>query len=213
MIRSRLRCLIAGLLLAILCSFAASAQNPAPDASAATTQPDYQFLTVLVNCPDVKCLDAHRQQVGDRKLSKIVYFEKWFLLEPSRAAAEGLLRNLPDSELEEQQMMTLPDPHDGTTKSGNAAGGLAEIYQNWPHSVAEAVMVFPQYLPVYIRYGLLARDDIHSDYTGNEERVCHHDPQAFQDAFYRLDRKTADQIRKHVFNPEKCRAIFQSESD
>ena len=200
--------LAAGLLLGTFFSSAAIAQKPAEP----TVQPDYKLLTAVSLCRDVECLNGYRQQVGVSKLARIVYYERWLLLEPSsRAAAEGLLRNLPESESEQRQMMSLPDWHDDATKSKEDLAGLAEIYETWPRSIADAVIVFPQYLPVYIRYGMLAPNDIHSDYTGNEERVCRRDPARFQEAFDRLDGKTQSFLRKRVFNPEKCRAIFVSE--
>ena len=186
---------------------------PAQEIPAASGEPDYKLLASLVKCGDVPCLDGYKQQIGDRKIAKIVFFEKWMLLQPSKAAAEGLLRNIPDSQVEQQQMMSLADLPAGAAKSKEEAAKLAEIYQNWPISIADAAIAFPQFLPVYIRYGVLAVNDIHSDYTGNEERVCHKNPAEFVAAFERLDRKTEAMLRKRVFNPEKCRAIFVSEGD
>ena len=214
MILERLRPLTAGLVLAIAFGGGASAQDAsAPKEATPNAGPDYALLTAMGTCADMKCLNAYRDQVGDRKLAKIVFYEKWFLLEPSKAPAEGLLRNLPASQAEQLQMMSLPDWHEGATKSEKDQKALAEIYRSWPASVAEAAMVFPQFLSVYIRYGLLAPNDVHSDFTGNEERVCRKDPREFQDAFERLDHKTQMQLRKTVFDPDKCRAIFVSESE
>jgi hypothetical protein len=185
----------------------------AQKASVPNPPPDYKLLTAMSLCGDVECLNAYRQQAGSTKLGRIVYYEKWILLEPSKTAAEGLLHNIPVSEAEQSQMMTLPDWHQDATKSTKDMESLAQIYEHWPHSLANAVMMFPQYLPAYIRYGLLAPNDVHSDYTGNEERVCRNDPAQFQAAFERLDGKTQAHLRKHVFNPEKCRAIFITEAD
>ena len=207
--RTTLRILAAALVLIAVRCVAQAAQDSAPAAPAT----DYKLLTAMANCPDITCLNTYRERVGNHKLAKIVYYEKWVLLEHAKAAAEGLLRNLPQTDAEESELMTMRDWRDDSTKSEEAAAALAQIYENWPQSIADGVLVFPQFLPVYIRYGLLARHDIHSDYTGNEERVCHADPSAFQAAFDRLDRKSQSELRKFVFNPEKCRAIFVSEGD
>ncbi|HLV88497.1 MAG TPA: hypothetical protein VKV39_16045 [Candidatus Sulfotelmatobacter sp.] len=193
----------------LLCAALCLAQT-APDTSS-PAPPDYKLLLAMAACSDMPCLDSHRLQVGNNKLAKIVYYEKWILLEHSKAAAEGLLRNLPQTDLEQSQFMTLRDWHPDANKPKDS--GLAEIYESWPRSLGDAVLAFPQFLPLYIRYGLLARQDSHSDYTGNEERVCHEDASRFQDAFYRLDRKSQTELRKFVFNPDKCRAIFVSEGD
>jgi len=205
------RLLSLALLLGTFCGLMALAQEtPAPSQA---PQADYKLLAAIAHCGDMKCLREFREQVGNSKLARTVYYEKWMLLEPSRAAGEGLLHNMPESETEQMQMMTLADWRDNAAKSTNRNADLAEIHENWPRSLADAAIAFPQYLPVYIRYGMLAPNDVHSDYTGNEERVCRSDPERFQFAFARLDRKTQEHLRKFVFNPEKCRAIFISEAD
>lgn len=201
---------LAGLLLVTFFSTAALAQKPAEQPIA---QPDYKLLTTISLCRDVPCLNAYREQVGVSKLARIVFYEKWILLEPSRTAAEGLLRNLPESESEQSLMMALREWHDNPANSKEDLSGLAEIYESWPRSIADAVIVFPQYLPAYIRFGTLAPNDVHSDYTGNEERVCRKDPARFRAAFEMLNGKTQAHLRKHVFDPEKCRAIFVSDSE
>jgi len=198
---------LAGLLLGTFFCTTALAQKPADQPIA---QPDYKLLAAISRCPDVPCLNAYREQVGVSKLARIVFYEKWILLEPSKIAAEGLLRNLPESEAEQSQMMALRDWHDTVTNSKEDSAPLAAIYESWPRSIADAVIVFPQYLPAYLRFGLLAPNDIHSDYTGNEERVCRRDPARFRVAFEYLNGKTQSHLRKYVFDPERCRAIFVS---
>jgi len=198
---------LAGLPLTTFFCNVVLAQTPAEQPIA---QPDYKLLAAISRCPKVPCLNAYREQVGVGKLARIVFYEKWILLEPSRTAAEGLLRNLPESEAEQSQLMSL---RDAATNSKEDSAGLAEIYRSWPRSIADAVIVFPQYLPAYLRFGLLAPNDIHSDYTGNEERVCRKDPARFRAAFEYLNGKTQVHLRKYVFDPEKCRAIFVSEAE
>jgi len=207
--RNRSQILAAVVIVAAVLCHRAAAQDVPP----AAPSPDYKLLAAMSACADMACLDGYRQHVGDQKLAKIVYYEKWILLQHAKAAAEGLLRNLPQSELEQSQLMTLADWHEDATTPRQVTAALAEIYENWPRSIADAVLAFPQFLPAYIRYGVLARKDVHSDYTGNEERVCHADPAAFQAAFDRVDRRMQSELRKFVFNPEKCRAIFFSESN
>lgn len=196
------------LLLGVFCHSALSQETTPPH-----TGPDYKLLTVISRCADVKCLNELRARVGNGKLAKIVFYEKWLLLEPSKVAAEGLLHNMPASESEQIQLMTLADWHDGATDSKRDMENLAEIYERWPRSVADAAMAFPQYLPEYIRYGLLAPNDIHSAYTENEERVCRADRTGFRAAFESLNRKSQEYLRKYVFVPEKCKAIFYSEAN
>src|SRR5580700_5793046 len=199
--------LVAGLLLAV-CGCSLLAQDaPSPPAG-----PDYKLVTQMARCRDMKCLNAYREQVGNSRLARIVFYEKWLVLEPSLVAAEGLLHNLPQSEAEQLQMTTLADRHEGATESDEDMANLAELYKRWPRSLADAAMALPQYLPEYIRYGLLAPNDPHSDYTGNEERVCRADRSRFESAFERLDKKSQAYLRKTIFDPDRCRAIFFSEA-
>ena len=206
--RGTLFSMAASLLLSAFCAFDLLAQDAPPP----TAGPDYNLLIQMGRCRDMKCLNAFREQVGTGKLARIVFYEKWIVLEPSLVAGEGLLHNLPQSEAEQLQMATLADRHEGVTESDDDRANLAELYQRWPHSLADAAIALPQYLPEYIRYGLLAPNDPHSDYTGNEERVCRADRPRFQSAFERLDKKSQAYLRKTIFDPDRCRAIFFSEA-
>lgn len=199
--------LAVALLLNAAC-FSLLAQDTTPPAAG----PDYKLLALIGRCRDMKCLNGYREQVGNNKLARIVFYEKWIVLEPSLVAAEGLLHNLPQSEAEQLQMATLADRHEGAIESSDDMANLAELYQHWPRSLADAAMTLPQYLPEYIRYGLLAPNDPHSDYTGNEERVCRADRARFELAFERLDKKSQAYLRKTIFDPDRCRAIFFSEA-
>ena len=200
------------LAVALLLSAACVCRLLAQDAPPPAAGPDYKLLTLMARCRDMKCLNAYREQVGNGKLARIVFYEKWLVLEPSLVAAEGLLHNLPQSEAEQLQMATLADQHEGVTESDDDRANLAELYRRWPRSLADAAMALPQYLPEYIRYGLLAPNDPHSDYTGNEERVCRADRSRFESAFERLDKKSQAYLRKTIFDPDRCRAIFFSEA-
>ena len=202
--------LAAALLLSAACCLSSLAQDVPPPAPVG---PDYKLLTLIGRCREMKCLNAYREQVGNSKLARIVFYEKWLVLEPSLVAAEGLLHNLPQSEAEQLQMATLADRHEGATESDDDKANLAELYQRWPRSLADAAIALPQYLPEYIRYGLLAPNDPHSDYTGNEERVCRADRSRFESAFERLDKKSQAYLRKTIFDPDRCRAIFFSEAN
>jgi len=75
------------------------------------------------------------------------------------------------------------------------------------------VQRWPKFLPAYIRYGRLAVDDAHSDYTGYEQGVCLAEPQRFKAAFHTLSAANQAYIRKYVFDPTRCKPIFLSEAE
>ena len=182
-------------------------------AQATVTGPDYRLLNAIASCRSVACITAKRSQVHEN-IERVVLYTKWLMLDAnSRKASERLFENLPTSDAELVALMTLPDWHDGATKSEADMKLLDTIYENWPRLLSVSVQRFPQYLPAYIRYGLLAVNDIHSDYTGFERRVCRADPRGFVAAFRTLSADDQQYIREHVFNPYSSKPIFLSEAD
>lgn len=186
---------------------------PSMWAQATPAGPGYGFMNAVASCRTVKCVVENRA-VAHEKLERIVLYSKWLLLDSSsRTASRGLLENLPVSEPELSELMTLPDWHEGTTKSTAEMKRLASVCENWPRLVSISVQRFPQYLPAYIRYGRLAVNDIHSDYTGYEQRVCRIGQKRFVAAFLTLTKDEQKCIRTCVFNPDTCTPIFLSEAE
>jgi hypothetical protein len=143
----------------------------------------------------------------------MVLFTKWMMLNPSSgAAAKGLLENIPTTEEESAALMMLPDWHEGATTSVADMQRLDLIHESWPRLLSVAVRRFPEYLSAYIRYGRLAVNDFHSDYTGYEREVCRADHRRFAEAFPGLTADDQGHLRKYVFNPDTCTPIFVSEA-
>lgn len=175
--------------------------------------PDYKLLSAIASCRTVKCVMAKRSNARQR-VERTVLYAKWILLDPSsRTAAQGLLVNLPSTENELTAFMTLPDWHEGVTTSTADMKKMAVIYESWPRLISAAVQRFPQYLPEYIRYGRLAVNDIHSNYTGFARSVCRANRGRFLTAFNSLNAGDQQFIKSHVFDPETCEPIFVSEAD
>ena len=180
---------------------------------AQSSEPDYGLMNAIASCRNVKCVRSYEGK-AQRKLERTVLYTQWALLDASnREASWGLLSNLPTTENELTALMTLPDWHEGATKSQADMFRLAAVYDKWPRLLAVAVRRFPEYLPAYIRYGRLAVMDAHSDYTGHEQTVCRSDPKRFAEAVRTLSVDDQDFIRQHVFNPDTCHAIFVSETE
>jgi len=179
----------------------------------AGAQPDYTLLNQVVACRSIHCIVADLP-MAKGKTDRTVLYAKWLLLQPSnRDAAKGLLENMPTTEQEVILLFTLPDWHEGVTTSEAQMERLDRIHTAWPQLLAAAVQRLPEFLPAYIRYGRLAVDDNHSDYTGYEQRVCRADPKRFESAFLTLSADDQAYIRKYVFDPTRCEAIFLSEAE
>jgi hypothetical protein len=182
-------------------------------ASGTGDKPDYRLLNRVVACQSIRCVVADLPMAKD-KTERTVIYEKWLLLQPSSLdAAKGLLENIPTTDREVMLLFTLPDWHEGATTSEAQMESLDHLHTVWPRLLARAVQRLPGFLPAYIRYGLLAGDDIHSDYTGYEQEVCRSDSKRFEAAFLTLSTSDQAYIRKHVFNPSGCKPIFLSEAD
>ncbi|GAC1434466.1 MAG: hypothetical protein NVS1B11_34380 [Terriglobales bacterium] len=140
-------------------------------------------------------------------MASIVYYVQWMLIEPSSSsAATGLLRHIPRTESTETAFMKLQDLR-GTSKAGGPNPyDLAGIYQIWPKLLADAVVKFPKFLPNYVRFGLLAPNDIHSDYAHFEEGVCKKHHARFLAAFHKLTFLEQSNLKTR-FNPDGCIAI------
>ena len=181
--------------------------------SAIDEKPDYKLLNRIAACQSVQCV-LKNKTTADNNIERTVLYTKWLLIEPSSAeASRGLLENMPSTDHEVMLLFTLPDWHDGATTAVTEMGRLDHIYQAWPRLLGSAVQRWPQYLPAYIRYGRLAVDDIHSDYTGYERRVCKANPVRFLSAFHTLNADDQAYIRKFVFDPDACKPIFASEAE
>jgi hypothetical protein len=182
-------------------------------AIAATDGPDYRLLNRIAACRSVRCVVANAPSAKN-KTERTVLYAKWLILQPmSRVASKGLLENMPTTEQEVVLLFTIPDWHEDATTSESQMERLDRIHSAWPQLLGLAVQRWPEYLPAYIRYGRLAVDDIHSDYTGYERRVCTADPRRFDSAFRTLGADDRAYIRRYVFDPDGCKPIFLSEAD
>jgi hypothetical protein len=180
---------------------------------AANEQPDYNLLNRIAACRSIPCIMSIQPDAKQRTEQTVLY-AKWLLLQPSsRVASRGLLENMPTTEHEVALLFTLSDWHEGVTTSDIQMERLDHIYSAWPRLLSVAVQRWPEFLPAYIRYGRLAVNDIHSDYTGYARNVCRANPDAFNSAFRTLSPEDLSYIRKFVFDPENCKPIFKSEAD
>jgi len=174
--------------------------------------PDYKLINSIAACRTVRCVLQYRLAAND-KLEKIVLNARLLTIDPSsRPGAIGLLDNLPATEDEEVALFTLPDWHEGATNSVEEMKRLDKLYESWASLLSVAVERNLEYLPNYIRYGRLAVDDIHSDYTAYEQKVCRADPGRFRAAFLTLSADDQNYLRTYVFRPDDCKPIFVSEA-
>ena len=176
--------------------------------------PHYRALVELADCKSMTCLASRRNALPkNEKMANLVFFTKEMMLRPSPAAAEGLLHSMPSDVKEQMMFINFPTWHDDVTKTEHDMVTLGQIYDKWPRMAAKAASLSPSAMSDYVRYLLLASNDIHSDFTGSAEAVCRKQPAAFRNAFKSLPEQEQMYIAKHVFDPASCKAIFRSEAE
>jgi hypothetical protein len=176
--------------------------------------PHYRFLVQMGECKTLDCLKALRSRIpSTERTADIVYFSQQMLLRPSKNAAAGLLNAIPSTSAEQNLFINFSGWHDGETESMHDMEVLGRIYERWPKLVTKAVLLRPDMMVQYVRFLRLAPNDIHSDFTGKAEKVCEKNRAAFGAAFALLPQEEQKYIRKYVFEPSSCKAIFLSESE
>jgi len=173
----------------------------------------YGARAAMAQCRTVTTLQkAHAESAAHDKVTELVFFSRWLALSPgSQVAMRGLLKNIPATQKEALDLMTLPGPPEEIRASESDMLALVKIYSRWPKLVANAVISAPDGMQDYVAYLPLATIDAHSNFTGNAERVCTRFPKKFRSALASLSQKDRDYVRDKVFDSDHCRAIFVSE--
>src|SRR5215469_12887879 len=102
----------------------------------------YGARAAMAQCRTVTALQkAHTKSGVHDKVTELVFFSRWLALSPgSHVAMRGLLKNIPATEKEAVDLMTLSDPPEGISASENAMLALGNIHDQWPKLVAHAVI-------------------------------------------------------------------------
>ena len=157
---------------------------------------------------------SHDKSGFHDKLTELVFFSRWLELSPtSLVAAHGLLQTIPATQKEAENLMVLSDPPETISASTSDLLALGNIHDRWPQLVARAVLFAPKDMTSYVAYLPFATIDMHSNFTGNATRVCNKLPKEFRSAIADLSEEDQAYIRRKVFNPDRCKAIFVSEAE
>jgi len=184
------------------------------DAYKVMPPPHYRTLVEMADCKTLSCLLTQRATLPNgEKMADLVFFSRKMELRPDTKAAEGLLQAIPASIAEETMFTNFPTWHDGTTETVRDMASFGRIYHRWPRLVARAALLKPDRMTNYVRYLRLAPNDMHGDFTGNAEIVCRKKHAEFVSAFEGLSEDDRAFIKKYVFDPTACKAIFLSEAE
>jgi hypothetical protein len=197
-------CLVCTLVLIIAAK--GYAQTPVSEYRARITMAQCRTLTALQK--------AHGKSGVHDKITELVFFSRWLALSPrNTAAAHGLLQNIPSTEKEALDLMTLSDPPQEINASEHVMLALGNIHDQWPKLAAHAVISAPGHMQNYVAYLPLATTDMHSNFTGSARTVCNKLPKEFRLALNSLSQKDLDYVRNKVFDPDRCEPIFVSEGE
>jgi len=190
------------------------ARGQEPDQYKVRPPPHYRALVEMADCESLSCLlKLRRNMPTGERMTDLVFFTRQMELQPGRNAAEGLLQSMPASVADVTMLTNFSTWDDGATETEHDMSALGHIYGQWPRLVTKAVLLRPDRMGDYVRYLKLAPNDVHSDFTGNAEKVCRKKYHAFVTSFSELPKDDQAFIEKYVFNPAGCKAIFLSEAD
>jgi hypothetical protein len=135
---------------------------------AQTPVPAYRARMTMAQCRTVTALQkAHGKSGVHDKVTELVFFSRWLSLSPQNTgAAHGVLQNIPATEKEAVDLMTLSDPPEDINAPNTVMFALGSIHDQWPQLVARAALRFPEGMKSYVAFLPLATIDIHSNFTG-----------------------------------------------
>jgi len=195
------------MLLCGLCAEAGTSQRAIPKSERHT-------LVVMATCKIVRCVKAAYTEIPRPEVvARIVYYTNLLRLRPGdRGASCALLENIPATDDEYERLTTL-DGNLYQDETDAETGAVGQAYWHMSRNLARALKVCPRFLPVFIRYGVLAMPNPHDDYPNWAARVCRSNPSRFLKAFETLSPKDRHYIARYVIEPEGCKQIAFPEAD
>jgi hypothetical protein len=133
-----------------------------------------------------------------------------FEIEKSPENAAALLKLTPQTEQQETARYDISGHNCyGLTEEEDRA--LDSQYDGFSPLLAKAIMLAPQFMDRYVSYSLLATMDVHSEYTDDMVPVCRKFHSQFLRAVSQLSAKDQQWMKEHLFNPERCKSLYNKE--
>lgn len=167
------------------------------------------FLAAMLQCRTAACLRPFRpaaQRAGEA--ARLAYFSRMLALLPGdRRAARGLLLNLPTSSWQPLSELgwlgtTL---WEGETPAQMIAAGRP--FESLSQHAASAVLLFPEFMPRFLLYGLLAIQNPHDPFPDWAARACSSNPGRFRRAFHTLNLEEQRRFAKFIVQPRGCKQV------
>jgi hypothetical protein len=170
-------------------------------------------IAKMASASSVSWLATLHARAGSSYQADIVFAVRAFELQPkSRTAATRLLALLPKSDDEVNALLTLGDSLCEAELIQDMRV-LSRIRDRSPHAFANAVLIDPTSMLEYVRYGVKAVRDPHSDYAIRMQAVCKAKHAAFTAAVAQLPEQQMQWFTKKVLEPNGCRALALPEAD
>jgi len=171
----------------------------------------------------IAALNAQHEAGGETYRSRLVFAIKRFQLTPKdRRAAAELLQLIPTEDREELvaksfgSLLCDAEPMADVKALGALGDRIAR-------DLAAAVLLVPQKMDSYVVYAAEAVQDPDSDYAIQMEPVCRARHEEFVKAVENLGAgapekgyfatASSDWFRKHIFDPNRCRALAIPEAE
>jgi hypothetical protein len=166
---------------------------------------------------------AQKPQAKDSYGARAVFAVRQFELMPENKDAGALLLSvIPRNDDQQNIWMYMPAHQcDGELEQDQIS--LSIVEERLARDLARAAILVPEKMQDYVWYAAEAVQDPHSDYAIQMQKVCRARHAAFAKAVEQLGEgspetgdfatASADWFRKHILNPESCRALTFPEAD
>jgi hypothetical protein len=151
---------------------------------------------------------AWKIKAGNSYRAKIVFASVFFNLHPSdRHAASAVLDLIPKNEEQDFVWYSFDEFLSCETETEKDLNTLAKLQFRLPHALANAVLLIPAKMQIYVSYANRSGGHPTSDYAEQMQRVCRLKPREFFRAVDQLPPEEKQWFLSSNFNPVGCHAL------
>lgn len=204
-----------GLRLKWLCATALLIVAARADAQVQSQSEGCQTVSLLASmsrADSYRRLMSLRARVANGQQSNLVFAARAFELRPNRINAKALLALIPRNEHDDavwhwfEGMLC-------DSESLSDMTSLAKMQERLPHTLASAVIVFPENMLEYVSYAYLSIQDPHSDFAIQMTAVCRRRHAQFISAVEQLSDRDRSWFATKIFDPAGCRPLALPEAE
>lgn len=184
---------------------------------------EIRAIARMARARSIAALNAQHQAGGEAYRSRLVYAVRQFELTPKDGRAASELLQLIPTEDKEELVATSFGSLLCEKELMAEVKVLSALGDRIARDLSMAVLLVPDKMDAYVVYAAEAVQDPHSDYAIQMEHVCRARHEKFVKAVENLGAGTpekgyfatasSDWFRKHILDPDNCRALAIPEAE